>query len=211
MQTTKISNGMKEIKLNKNNKIEVLQKAMEVLNNGGIIIYPTETSYGMGCDFYNKKACNKIYKIKKRNKKNPLSVLIPDMITASSLVKFSEKSKRLAAHYWPGPLTLVLPYKYCKMQEHCDDYLALRVSDHVFAMDLVTNFGKPIVATSANISDNPSCYTAAEIYKQFKDAKIKPNLFINAGKLPKRNASTIIKFVDNKGEVLRQGDIKIKL
>ncbi|MFA6307241.1 MAG: L-threonylcarbamoyladenylate synthase [Patescibacteria group bacterium] len=202
---------MKEIKLNKNNKIKVLQEAMEVLNRGGIIIYPTETSYGMGCDFYDKKACNKIYKIKKRNKKNPLSVLIPDMITANSLVRFSEKAKRLASHYWPGPLTLVLPYKYYKIQEHGDDYLALRVSDHVFAMDLVTNFAKPIVATSANISNNPSCYTAAEIYKQLKDSKIQPDLFINAGRLPRRNASTIIKFVDDKGEILRQGDIKISL
>jgi len=202
---------MKEIKLNKDNRIKALQAAIEVLNSGGIIIYPTETSYGLGCDFYNDKAVEKIYKIKKRDKKDMLSVIVPDVIAASYLVDFSEKSRRLASAYWPGALTLVLPYKYCKIQKHCDDYLALRVSSNRFASELSTNFGKPIVATSANISKQPSTYTEAEIKKQFDNLKIKPDLFINAGSLPRNNASTIVKFVKGRGEILRQGDIKIKL
>lgn len=202
---------MKEIKLTKDNKAKVLQAASDILDKGGVIIYPTETSYGLGCDFYNKVACDKIYKIKGREQKNPLSVIVSDITTASYLVEFSEESRRLAMQYWPGPLTLVLPYKYHKIQEHGDKYLALRVSNHNFASSLVTNFGNPIVATSANISNKPNCYSPSDIKKQFKDLKIKPDLFINAGVLPKKQTSTIIKFVKNKGEILRQGDIKIKL
>jgi len=201
---------MKEIKLTKANKVKVLQVAIEVLNEGGVIIYPTETVYGLGCDFYNSQACNKIYKIKGRDKNKLLSVIVPDTVAASYLIDFSEASRRLALKYWPGPLTLVLPYKYCNLQDHhCDDYLALRVSNHPFASELSTNFGKPIVATSANTANQPNSYSPLDIQKQFKDAKIKPDLFINAGILPKRATSTIIKFVNNKRTILRQGDIKI--
>jgi L-threonylcarbamoyladenylate synthase len=202
---------MEEIILNKDNKAQVLQLALEVLSKGGIIVYPTETSYGLGCDFYNTKAREKIYKIKKRDKKSPLSVIVPDIVAASYLVDFSDASRRLALENWPGPLTLILPYKYCKLQEHCDDYLALRVSSHPIADDLANNFGKPIVATSANISNSSDCYTPEDVKEQFQDSKIKPDLFINDGKLPRRSASTIIKFVGDKGEIIRQGDIKIKI
>lgn len=202
---------MKEIKLNKENKVQVLQAAIEVLNAGGIIVYPTETSYGLGCDFYNKKACDKIYSIKQRDKRNPLPVIIPDAVAASYLVEFSEKSRKLALEYWPGPMTLVLPYKYCKLQNHCDDYLALRVSSHPFASELSIHFGKPIVSTSANISTHPNCYTAQQIRQEFRNLKVQPDLFINAGTLPKQSPSTIIKFTGNRGEVLRAGELKIKL
>ena len=202
---------MEEIILTKDNKAQVLQTALEVLNKGGVIVYPTETSYGLGCDFYNEAAVAKIYKIKNRDKKSPLSVIVPDIIAASALVEFSDKSRRLALGQWPGPLTLVLPYKYCEIQHHCDNYLALRVSSHPIADALVNNFAKPIVATSANISDNPDSYTPEDIKKQFKDSKIKPDLFINVGELPERANSTIVKFAGIKGEILRQGDIKIKL
>jgi len=202
---------MKEIKLTKDNKVKVLQTALEVLASGGVIVYPTETSYGLGCDFYNEKACDKVYQIKNRDKENALSVIVPDVIAASYLVDFSDKSRRLALENWPGPLTLILPYKYCKLQHHCDDYLALRVSSHPLAHELATNFGKPIVATSANVSNNPDVYKPEDVKKQFKDSKLKPDLFINAGELDKKAPSTIIKFVGDKGEIIRQGELKIKI
>jgi L-threonylcarbamoyladenylate synthase len=202
---------MKEIKLSKDNKAEVLQLASEVLEKGGTIVYPTETAYGLGCDFYNEEAVAKIYKIKNRDSQSPLSVIIPDIVAASYLVEFGEVSRNIAMNNWPGPLTLVLPFKYKQINHHIDSHLALRISNHPFAHSLASSFGKPLVATSANISNNPDSYTPEDIKKQFKDAKLKPDLFINAGDLPERATSTIIKFVDDKGEILRQGDIKIKL
>ncbi len=201
---------MKEIRLTKSNRVQVLQQALEVLSTGGVIVYPTETSYGLGCDFYDQNARNKIYRIKKRSKDKPLPVIIPDIIAASYLVNFSDEARRLALEYWPGALTLVLPFKYCQWQGHCDDHLAVRVSSHPFASDLVSNFGKPIVATSANTSDQPPCYSPTEVNRQFKGASSGPDLFINAGTLPKNPSSTIIKF-DGKPEILRQGNLKIKL
>lgn len=202
---------MKEIKLTKTNRIQVLQTALAVLKEGGVIIYPTETSYGLGCDFYNKTAIAKIYKIKNRDKNKPLSVIVPDIISASYLVDFSGKARRLALSYWPGPLTLVLPYKYCKMNNHCDDFLALRVSSHPLANDMVNSLGNPVVSTSANTSDKTDCYKPTDIKEQFSHTKIKPDLFINAGVLEKHSPSTIIKCEGSKLEILRQGDIKIKI
>lgn len=203
---------MQEIILDKNNRAQVIQRALEVLRAGGTIVYPTETSYGLGGDFFDSKVNDKIYQIKERDKGKPLSVIVPDMIYATSLVTFSDVAKRLAAEYWPGPLTLVLPYKYCEFNSHCDDYLALRVSSHPFAADLSINFGNPLVATSANLHNNPDAYEPKDIVQQFVNAKSKPDLFINAGNLPKQRPSTIIKITtDNKIEILRKGDLKIKV
>jgi L-threonylcarbamoyladenylate synthase len=202
---------MREIKLTKTNKAIVLKEALDVLRRGGLIIYPTETSYGLGADFYNKEALAKIYKIKKRDKKNPLPVLVPDLLMATTLVKFSKGARLLAAKYWPGPLTLVLPFKYCRWQGHCDDFLALRVSSHPLASNLVATLGNPLVATSANISSQPNCYTPEAIRHSFAKAELSPDLFINAGPLAVHQPSTLVKFVEEKMTILRQGDLKIEL
>lgn len=187
-----------------------MQAALAVFKEGGVVIYPTETSYGLGCDFFNKSAIDKIYQIKQRDKNKPLSVIVPDMISASYLADFSSQARRLALSYWPGPLTLVLPYKYHKWNGHCDDFLALRVSSHPLASDLASSLGNPIVSTSANVADKSDCYRPAEIKKQFAQVKYQPDLFINAGILEKHLPSTIVKCQGDKLEILRQGDIKIK-
>lgn len=203
---------MQEIKLTKSNRAIATQKAIEILESGGVIVYPTETSYGLGCDFYNKKALDKIYKIKNRDKKNPLPIIIPNLTAASTLVNFSDMSRKLADEHWPGPLTLVLPFKYCKWQDHCDDYLALRVSDHFFANDLSNAYGKPIVSTSANISNNDNIYLPQKVRQEFKNQKFQPDLFIEAGELKSIPPSTIVKIhTNNKIEILRQGEIKINI
>lgn len=199
---------MEEIKLNTENRIFVLQKALEVLNNGGVIIYPTETSYGLGGDFFDQKVVNKIYKIKQRDKNKALPVLVSDLKIASSLVKFSPLSTDLARRYWPGPLTLVLPYRYCDWHAEYQDSLAMRISSFAWTKDLVELFGQPLVSTSFNLSNQASAYQVKNIKKYLDLAKIKPDLFINAGDLPENLASTIIKInEDNSWEILRQGSI----
>jgi len=202
---------MKEIILNESNRLHVLQEALEVLRGGGTIIYPTETSYGLGGDFFDSSVTEKINQMKQRAESKHLSVIVPDFIYATSLVTFTSIARRLAAEYWPGPLTLVLPYKYHGLNNHSDDYLALRVSSHPFAGNLSINFGNPLVATSANISVAGDNYDPENIIRQFSQAKIKPDLFINAGKLPQMPPSTIIKVTEDKMEVLRQGNIKISI
>lgn len=202
---------MKEIKLTKSNFATTLQAALEVLRRGGTVIYPTETAYGLGADYYNTQAIAKIYQIKKREKNKPLSVLVPDIVSANSLVKFDTKTAELASQYWPGPLTIVLPFMHAHWQKHFTDTLAVRVSSHPFAQSLVLDFGHPLVTTSANISGLGNCFSPAEIKKQFKGQRKLPDLFINAGVLPRRPASTIVGCDDKGLCILRQGEIKVKI
>ncbi|MBT4349342.1 threonylcarbamoyl-AMP synthase [bacterium] len=200
---------MREIELNQKNHLAVLREAVDVLNNGGVIIYPTETSYGLGANFLDKEATEKIYKIKKRDDKKALPVIVPDLMTATTLVEFPQQALGLANEHWPGPLTLVLPYRYCQASV-CDDYLALRVSSHPFVTELLRNFGAAIISTSANIAGSDNCYTVKDVREQFKYAEFKPDLFINFGNLPINKPSTIIKIDENNHlEILRQGDLKI--
>lgn len=199
---------MEEIKLNSKNRIAVLQKALEVLNNGGVIVYPTETSYGLGGDFFDQRVVNKIYKIKQRDKNKALPVLVPDLQTASSLVEFSPLAAALARKYWPGPLTLVLPYRYCDWHACHQDSLAMRISSFIWTKNLVELFGKPLISTSFNLSSKAAAYQVKEIKRYLELLNIQPDLFINAGNLPKNLASTIIKVnKDNSWELLRQGEI----
>ena len=203
---------MKEIKLSAKNRIKVLQKAIDVLESGGVIIFPTETSYGLGANFYNQKAVDKIYRIKGRDKSKPLPIIISDIISATTLVEFSQPALQLAEDYWPGPLTLALPYRYCNLRKCSDDYLALRVSSHPLARELVENLGQPLISTSANIAGEDNCYIVKDIREQFNSLKEQPDLFINAGDLPRFKPSTIIKISrDGKMKILRQGDLKIKI
>lgn len=202
---------MQEIRLNKNNKILAIQKALEVIDAGGVIVYPTETSYGLGANFFNPRAVKRIYDIKKRDRKSHLPVIVPDYTYAISLVKFPFLASNLAQNEWPGPLTLILPFRHADWQKHFPEHLALRVSSHPFAQDLLRQFAAPIVSTSANISNNPDSYTAKSIRDSFVGSDMKPDLFINAGNLPKNTPSTIVSFADSDAKILRQGKIKIDL
>lgn len=199
---------MKEVKLTKNNVLAVIQEATAILDNGGVIVYPTETSYGLGGDFYDEQAIEKIYQIKQRDRTKPLPVIVPDLTSASTLVHFSKKSLELAMKHWPGPLTLVLPYRYYQMHKSFADFLALRVSSHLFVQELLANFARPLISTSANISEQASCFTAQDVRRNFASGVYKPDLFINAGSLPITPASTIIKVGQNDViEILRQGEL----
>lgn len=202
---------MEEIKLTKKNTAEVLQLAIDVLRKGGVVVYPTETSYGLGCDFFNDVAMRRIYDIKQRDRKKPLPVLVPDFVYALSLADVPPLARKYILEHWPGPLTVVLPFKHCDWRkEFCFETLAMRVTKHPLAAQLVLNFGHPVVTTSANISDEAPCFTPAQIRKSFAKG-LQPDLFINAGSLPKKKSTTIVSF-DNEGnmKILRQGGIKIK-
>ena len=202
---------MQEIILTKENRIEVLQTALQVLQSDGVIVYPTETSYGLGADFFSASAVKKIYQIKGRDSSKHLPVIVSDFVYASSLVDFCQVARQLASQYWPGALTLVLPFKHHHWQEHFDKFLALRVSSYPLAQTITSLLGCPLTATSANISGQESCYTAASVRQQFAGSKIQPDLFINAGDLLVNAATTMIKCSKEGVQILRQGGLAVNL
>jgi len=183
---------------------ENIKKAAEYLKRDKVIVYPTETCYALGCDATNDEACRRIFKIKKRSEKKKLPIIVADLKMAKNYAKFDEGSLKLAKAFWPGPLTLVLENKKKVSSLVTDEKIALRVSSNKVARMLSRKLGKPIVATSANISGKPNCYSIKEVLRQ----GVKADLYLDAGRLKKIKPSTI--FDVERRIILREGPISIE-
>jgi L-threonylcarbamoyladenylate synthase len=174
--------------------IKNIKITAEILKRGGIIIYPTESSYAIGCDYTNKKAIRKLMKIKKRLLSKHTTVIVDSIKTAEKYAKLNNKEKLLVKGFMPGPLTI------CAKND-----FNFRISSNKTANALAKIFGKPIVTTSANISGEPAIYNP----KELKNFIGKVDVIIDAGKLAKREPSTIVK-VGKEIKILRNGPIKEK-
>ena len=180
-----------------------VKEAIKILKNGGVVVFPTETAYGLAADATNKKAIKKVFQIKQRPLEKSLPWIAANLAMARKYVKFSHVALRLAKKYWPGPLTIILPAK------RGNKTLALRVSSNKIAKSLSAGLGKPIISTSANISGEPTCYSAREVKKQFAKKSLQPDLLLDGGRLKKNKSSTIIKIEKNKIVIVRQGSARL--
>ncbi len=197
------------IKIQKKLRISY-RECIAILKQGGVIAYPTETSYGLGCDPRHTKALQKIYKIKKREKNKPCILIASSMSGVKKVADISKLSvqakktfQKLAQKYWPGALTMVLPGILTKT-------VAIRITSSFIAQQLTKKFGYPIISTSANISGSSECRSAISCKKVFKQ-KYKPDFILDGGTLKKSKPSTLIRILPNGGiEVLRQGAIEIQ-
>lgn len=177
--------------------------AVRVLRRGGVIAFPTETTYGLGCDPRNAQAMRRIYAIKGREKRKPFLLVASSVAQAGRVADLSRLSPRLR-RYWPGPVTFVLPAKKGKGN------VAIRVSSSPVVCRLCRAFGHPIVATSANRSGEPDCRSGRAVARAFAKRRERPDLILDAGALPRRKPSTVARVhEDGTIEVLRQGAIRI--
>jgi L-threonylcarbamoyladenylate synthase len=192
------------LRVTKRNVKIAIAAAVKVLKRSGIIAYPTETTYGLGCDPRNAKAVRRIYAIKGREKKKPLLLVASSTQQVKKVAKIVGKNLTLANRFWPGPLTLVLPAKVGKKE------VAIRISSSPLVQLLTGAHGFPIVSTSANKSGEEGCRSGRAIVAAFQNQKERPDLVIDVGSLPKRKASTIARVEeDGEVEVLRHGTVKI--
>jgi len=171
--------------------------AARVLADGGLVAFPTETVYGLGADATNGAAVARLYAAKGRPRFNPLIAHVMDLDAALSLARFSEDAKRLAAAFWPGPLTLVLPKADgCPVSELATaglDSIAVRVPAHPVARDLLKAFGKPVVAPSANRSGHVSPTTAEHVRADL-DGRV--DLILDGGATSVGIESTIVSCIE---------------
>ena len=141
--------------------------AARCLGGGGLVAFPTETVYGLGADATNAEAIARLYLAKGRPSFNPLIAHVADLAAAHRIAAFNRDAETLAAEFWPGPLTLVLPRAPgCAVAELATaglETIAVRVPSHAIAREILTAFGKPIVAPSANISGHVSPTTAQHV------------------------------------------------
>ncbi|RLG10691.1 threonylcarbamoyl-AMP synthase [Candidatus Pacearchaeota archaeon] len=193
-------------------KIE-LNKAVKVLKRGGVIAYPTDTAYGLGADPFNQKAVLKIFKIKKRDKKQSLPLIAANLKMVKEYGILRGKALSLAKKYWPNSLTLVIKV-ISKKEKIFSNYviknkkIAIRVPRNSIARKISALLGVPIISTSANLSGKPMCYSGKEIKEQFRGKKFKPDYILNAGFLKKSKPSTIVEVKNGKIKILRLGSIK---
>ncbi|MCD6547683.1 MAG: threonylcarbamoyl-AMP synthase [Nanoarchaeota archaeon] len=181
-----------------------LEKAVEILKKGGIIVYPTETAYAIGADITKKKALRRIYKLKKRPRNKPLTAIVSDINMAKEYCYLTKLEEEIVKKYMPGALTLIAKKKKKVPDEFNKKNFGFRISSNKIARKLAKMLGKPITATSANISGEKEVYDP-------KKLKINADLLIDAGKLKRRKTSTIIKVVKGKIKVLREGAIKLSV
>lgn len=189
---------MQKIKINDSRAVSL---AVKVLKNGGIVMHPTETCYGLAASISNKKALAKLYKVKAMSMDKPVSILVADFAMAQEYGVFSSEAVILADKYWPGPLSILIPRKKTLPAyfNPGNEFVSMRVSSLSFCRDIVKGLRCPITTTSANKSGQRELYTPKAL------AGI--DLLIDGGEIFKNKPSTIVKIEENKVEILRQGDL----
>ena len=178
-----------------------IRKATSIVKKGGIIVFPTDTVYGIGCDPYNENAIKKIYKIKLREKTKAFPVLVYSKETASKIVNFDKQSEKLAEKFWPGPLTLILNLTENKLKKslNLDKKIALRVPNNNCALELLKKCNI-LIGTSANISGQEPFTDPSECYQNIEGF----DLFLDGGKIS-GVPSTIVEIINGEAKIQREG------
>jgi tRNA threonylcarbamoyl adenosine modification protein (Sua5/YciO/YrdC/YwlC family) len=186
-----------------NPQIRLIRKAIEVLNDGGIIVYPTDTVYGIGCDLFNKRAIEKIYEIKKRSVKQPFSFVCSDLSDISQYAVVSNYTYKIMRHFLPGPYTFILGASKLvpKILLPKRKTVGIRVPDNKICLTLVSEFGHPIISTSVKSKQNEIMTDPVDMHEELKN---KVDLVIDGGILGSE-LSSVISLVDDIPEVVREG------
>lgn len=183
---------------------KTMEEAVKILKNGGLVVYPTETSYAIGADATNASAIKKIYKIKNRDEKKPIGVILSDINMAKKYSEITRKTEILIKKFMPGPLTVITRKKEKIPDILSKNEIAFRISSNSVASNLTKKLNLPITATSANKSGQPAIYEIRELIENFKD---EVEMIIDSGNLPRNMSSTYLNMVDDKLEIRRTGPI----
>ena len=184
---------------------EGIRKSVEIIENSGIIIFPTDTVYGIGCNPYDANAVKKIYEIKSREKIKSLPVLASSIEIVKQITIIDEFTEKIVKKYWPGPLTLILKLrdKNLKKSLNLEDKIAVRIPNSVCTLKLL-NKCNLLVGTSANVSGDSSFTNPQECMKNVKNY----DAFVDGGTITSKGESTIIEIENEKIHVIREGALK---
>lgn len=186
---------------NENPDNEVIEEAIRVMAHGGVVLYPTDTVYGLGVNIFNRKAVRSIYDIKKRSLMKPLSIIVSSKDAISHVANLRTRDKIYVDKFLPGPYTLILnktkivPRVVTSGLKH----VGVRIPDNEIACRISDLF--PVTTTSANLSDYEVCETPDEILDQLNHDV---DLVIDVGKLKRNKPSTIINLTSEKPIILER-------
>ena len=190
--------------------LQCIEQAVEIIKEGGVVAFPTETYYGLAADPFNDKALGRIFAAKARPQHKPILNLVESRDQIPMLADgVSELLCPLMEKFWPGPLTLVFPARknISKLLTGGTNTVGVRVSSHQVAQCLVEAMGCPITATSANISGQPAAKTALEVTRQLGG---QVDLVIDGGPTPGGQGSTIVGLKGRELHLVREGVIPFK-
>lgn len=187
--------------------LEANKKALEVLNNGGVIAFPTDTVYGVACALWDPEAIEKVFAIKERSKDKPLPILIgrrQQLAQVTKLSQISERTNILMKHFWPGAMTVIVP-KHESLPVNLSPFetVGLRMPNHTGLLELLALTG-PLAVTSANKSGQENPTTAEEVFAQLGN---EIEVILDGGKTNSTIPSTVIASTPDGFDILRQGAI----
>jgi L-threonylcarbamoyladenylate synthase len=184
-----------------------VRDAVHIMKGGGLVAYPTDTVYGLGCDPWSEMAVERLFEAKGRDGK-PVPVLCSGFAEAEAVVDLGDEARRLAQRFWPGALTIVAPLKRTVPQklDQGSGWLGIRVPNNGVARSLAAGLGGWVTGTSANLSGQPSCRTAQEVQDSLGD---RIDAVIDGGRTDGIE-STVVKISGNSVEVLRRGSIGVE-
>jgi len=192
------------IKINSKNPQErLIIRIVDILKKGGIIAYPTDTYYGIGCDIMNKKAIEKIYQLKQRNRIKPFSFICSGLKNISHYAKVSNYAYKTMKRLLPGPYTFVLEGSKLvpKIMLTKRKTAGIRVPDHPICLELVETLGNPIITTSATMPDGTNFFDPSFIHDFFHP---RIDVVIDGGPVP-GHPSSVISLINDMPEVIRKG------
>ena len=186
-----------------------IEKVVGILKKGGVVIYPTDTNYGIGCDIMNKKAIERIYQIKQRDKSKPFSFICSELKNISHYAKVSNYAYKTMRRLLPGPYTFILEGSKLvpKIMLTHRKTAGIRVPNSSICLTLVNELGNPIITTSATMSDGTTFHDASLIHEYFGN---RIDAVIDGSIVPGK-PSSVISLIDDIPEVIREGvgDVRI--
>ena len=186
-----------------NPQTRLIQRAVDILTKGGIVVYPTDTNYGIGCDILNKKAIERIYQLKQRDKSKPFSFICSELKNISHYAKVSNYAYKTMKRLLPGPYTFILEGSKLvpRIMLTKRKTAGIRVPDHKICLELVRGLGNPIITTSATMPDGSTLNDPSLIHEMFGN---RIDLVIDGDIVP-GNPSSVISLINDLPEIIRKG------
>jgi len=202
---------MKIIQITPETKQQAIQETIQELNKGQLVIYPTETCYGIAADATNENAIQTLLQYKRKRTDKPISIAVANQNMAEQYVHINPTAQNIIKNFLPGPITVVCKGKH-KVAPHVESpigTLGIRIPAYPLILELIETYNKPITATSANASYKKTPYFIQDILDNTtKKQQQYISLILDAGTLPKQKTSTVMDTTLEGIHILRQGDIQ---
>jgi L-threonylcarbamoyladenylate synthase len=186
-----------------------ISRAIASLRSGNVIVFPTETVYGLGADALNHEAVQKVFQLKGRNPENPIPIIVADRAMLRGLIdKIPPIAEKLIERFWPGPLTLVLEARphMPKQLLNSRGGVGVRISSQPLATQLAGELGRPLTATSANPSGKQAASTIEQAENYFAG---EIEIFLDGGELTAKIGSSVVEVIETRIKIIREGEISV--